>query len=140
MADRTYKSNSAAARALAKGLTILPDTWVMCRDMRHAWSVDEDFHVEPGQVEGRKIQRLRRMLVCMRCETRRIETYAKGRYGLDKIGQYYVYPVGDGGLSYQIQGVPRGVKPQSIVQQEQYRRAMEKIAGAEKGERETADR
>lgn len=132
---KRYTADAKAAKTLATGLTKLPDNWMACRDMRHAWSVEEEFHVEPSQVIGRKIQSIRRILVCMRCETRRIENYVAGRYGLDKVGQHYVYP-----NDYQIPGVPRGVKPQSIIQQEQYRRAMAKVAKAQPGQTERAER
>lgn len=132
---KRYSTDQAAARDLAKGLTKLPDNWVMCRDMRHAWSIEHDFFVEPSQVVGRKIESIRRELVCMRCGTMRIERYTKGKYGLDKVGQHYQYPD-----HYQIPGVPRGVKPQSIIQQEQYRRAMEKAANATVNDREASER
>ena len=132
---KSFTADQAAARTLATGLSKLPENWVMCRDMRHAWAVHEDFHVEPSQTVGRRIESVRRVLACMRCNTFRVEHYSKGRYGLDKTSQYYQYPE-----NYQMPGVPRGVKPQSIIQQEQYRRAMEKAANAEKGQSEGAER
>lgn len=122
MAKRRYAQDEQAAADLANALMDLPDDWVMCRDMRHAWHVLEDFHVVTTQ--ARHIQELGRTLICLRCNTLRVETYHAGRFGLDKVRQHYTYPE-----NYQIKGVPRGVKPQSIVQQEQYRRAMEKVAG-----------
>lgn len=121
MRSDTYASDTQAAADLANALTELPDNWVMCRDVRHAWSILEDFHVHLQQ--GKQIQELRRVLACVRCQTLRIEIYHVGRFGLDKVRQHYGYPD-----NYQIKGVPRGVKPQSIIQQEQYRRAMEKVA------------
>lgn len=123
---KRYTTDDRAAADLANALMELPDNWVMCRDMRHAWSVLEDFHVHIAQ--GQKIQELRRVLHCLRCQTLRIEIYHVGRYGLDKVRQHYTYPD-----NYQIKGVPRGVKPQSIVQQEQYRRSMERIANSSQG-------
>lgn len=136
MASRstTTASDARAAKALSEGLQRLPDNWIMCRDMRHAWSVEENFHVEPSQSVGRKLQAVRRVLVCMRCETRRVEHYLAGRYGLDKDSQHYIYPA-----DYQLPGVPRGVKPASIVQQEQYRRVMEAAANAAAGETDRAE-
>jgi hypothetical protein len=116
-----YTTDKKAAADLANALMELPDNWIMCRDMRHAWGIQEDFHVYTRQ--GKQIQELRRILSCLRCETLRHEIYHVGRYGLDKVRQGYSYPE-----HYQIKGVPRGNKPQSIVQQEQYRRAMEKVA------------
>lgn len=126
-----------AAKRLAEALTELPDTWVMCRDMLHAWAVENDFHVTPLVTVGRKsIIHISRELVCMRCNTIRKERYhLSARGGLEKVGQSYDYPE-----HYQIPGVPRGVKPSHIVRQETYRRAMEKVANAERGQRETAER
>lgn len=126
MASKEYK----AAKELAEALKVLPDNWVVCRDVRHAWSVLNDFHVVGTAAD------IQRELVCMRCETVRYETYLRQRNGtLEKTGQSYQYPGG-----YQIPGVPRGVKPSSIVQQEQYRRAMERVAGAARGEKDVAER
>ena len=123
---KKYQSDKKAAEDLANALQDLPDNWVMCRDMRHAWTVLDDFHVAVRQ--GSKIQEIRRTLLCLRCATSRREVYHQGTYGLDKVAQHYTYPD-----NYQIKGVPRGVKPQSIIQQEQWRRAMEKIASKAKG-------
>lgn len=122
---RRYQADAKAAKTLASALTTLPDNWVACRDMRHAWDVENDFHVVPMATEGKPTLRLQRDLICARCETTRHEYYIKGKFGLMKDGQSYSYPQG-----YQIIGVPRGVKPQEIVQQEQYRRSTEKVAKA----------
>jgi hypothetical protein len=129
-------SGRRAVAKLANGLKQLSDNYLMCRDVRHAWAVDKDFHVEPMATVGRRhVTAVRRELLCMRCPARRIEHYVSGKYGLDKVGQYYVYP-----SDYQIPGVPRGVKPQSIIQQEAYRRSLERAAGVAAGTRATADR
>ena len=137
MTERRYATDKDAVKTLQAGLKKLPEKWVMCRDMRHAWAVLNDFHV-PASTPGQKAVTLQiqRELVCMRCETVRYESYERTRDGrLDKVAQGYGYPEG-----YQIPGVPRGVKPQQIIQAEQYRRAMEKAAGAARGQRETAER
>lgn len=123
--NRRYASDQRAADRLATALMDLPDDWVMCRDMRHAWAVVEDFHVT--ERKGTRVQTIARILGCIRCATLRKETYVHNGYGLDKIGQGYQYPEG-----YQIKGVPRGVKPQAIIQEEQYRRSMEKLASLAK--------
>lgn len=124
MATKTSKkaySDQKKAAALANALMDLPDEWVMCRDMRHAWSVLNDFHVTAGK--GKVISEIKRELTCVRCKTDRVETYHHTSFGLEKVHQHYRYPE-----HYQMKGVPRGVKPQALVQDEQYRRAMEKIA------------
>lgn len=119
---RKYESDDDARARLADALTRLPENWVMCRDVRHAWSVEADFHVSLQR--GQAIQEIKRVLVCMRCGTKRHEVYVPTKYyGLDKIRSHYEYPV-----DYQIKGVPRGNKPQSLIQQESYRRTMLKIA------------
>lgn len=119
---KKYQSDETAAANLANALTQLPDAWVMCRDMRHAWEVLVDFHVTASK--GRTPHEVRRELICARCKTVRKEAYHPTRYhGLEKVSQHYAYPE-----DYQITGVPRGVKPSWIIQQEQYRRAMERIS------------
>lgn len=132
---RRYEYDKEAAALLAKNLKDLPDKWVVCRDVRHAWAVENDFHVIPQVTEGRKLKHIARDLVCMRCTTIRHETYIQSKTGLEKVGQSYSYPEG-----YQIPGVPRGVKPSHIVQAEQFRRAMQKVAHAAAGDRDTAER
>lgn len=128
---KKYETDERAAADLADALQHLPEQWVMCRDMRHAWRVMNDFHVTKS--DRRIAQEIRRELVCMRCETVRVEAYHQSRFGLEKVAQGYRYPE-----HYQIKGVPRGVKPQSIVQQEQFRRAMERIANSAKAEKKGA--
>lgn len=123
---KRYAKDQRAADALANALMDLPDDWVICRDMRHAWSVIDDFHVT--ERNGRHVRTIARTLGCMRCMTLRLETYVHNGYGLDKTSQHYKYPEG-----YQIKGVPRGVKPQAIIQEEQFRRSMERIASQAKG-------
>lgn len=120
---KRYQSDAKASAALANALTELPDEWVMCRDMKHAWKVINDFHVTTTYRHGARIQVISRTLGCMRCETERHENYLNTSTGLDKISQHYSYQDG-----YQLKGIPRGNKPQSIVQGEQYRRSMERIA------------
>jgi len=118
---RRYQRDAKAAAKLASAIVGISDAWLDCRDMRHAWKVHTDFHV--AAFKG--IQQITRVLVCIRCETRRKELYSHSGFGLDKTRQVYEYPQG-----YQIKGVPRGVKPKNIVQEEQYRRALEKLAGS----------
>ena len=65
-------TTAQAVDRFTQKLQEIPETWVMCRDMMHAWSVLNDFHVV-GR-EG-KVVFIRRELVCMRCETVRHEDY-----------------------------------------------------------------
>lgn len=126
MGNLTRYNNPKDAQILANALQDLPENWLICRDMRHAWEVSQDFHVV--KQTGTKVQHLRRTLSCLRCETLRNERYIISRYGVEKEGQSYTYPD-----QYQLEGIPRGVKPSSIVQAEQYRRAMEKVAASQRG-------
>lgn len=125
--SKHYESNEDARARLADALTMLPEAWVMCRDVRHAWVVEEDFHVI--WLTGQSVQEIKRVLVCMRCSSKRHEIYAPSRaFGLEKIRMHYEYPE-----NYQITGVPRGNKPQAMVQQEQYRRLMIKVSALQTG-------
>lgn len=128
---RKYSEDEQLAQDLANALTELPDNWIMCRDMRHAWKTHEDFHV--AQVSGSKVGEVRRILICMRCETLRIEKYHLATWGLEKYSQHYAYPD-----NYQIHGVPRGVKPSNIIQGEQYRRTMVRLTEAKRRSRKSA--
>lgn len=123
MTTTPIKLNKQEIKALDKfrdGLRDLPDNWVLCRDMRHAWEILNDFHVvaTPGGSSD-----IRRELVCVRCETVRRESFENNLYGLNKTSVAYIYPE-----KYMIHGVPRAVPLQAAVRQEQYRRAMERIA------------
>lgn len=132
----TYDKKATAH--LAASLKTLSDPFLVCRDVRHAWVVENNFHVTPSQQEGGRVRitHIARDLACMRCNTWRHEHYVMTKHdGLEKVGQSYEYPE-----AYQIPGVPRGVKPSTIISQEVYRRALEEAAHAQPGERETAER
>lgn len=124
-----YGTVEKVTARLVDALHELPDTWLMCRDVRHAWSVENDFHVTSQT--PKTIQEIRRSLVCLRCGVLRNEVYIPTRFGgLEKTHSSYVYPQG-----YQIRGVPRGVKPQALVQSEQYRRTLSKVAESQRADR-----
>ena len=119
---RLTKSKQRALDDFRNALHRLPDNWMVCRDMRHAWNVLNDFHVVTN---GDGSSDVRRELQCMRCETVRRESFENNLYGLSKTSTVYIYPE-----KYQIHGVPREVPLQGAVRQEQFRRAMEKVANA----------
>lgn len=131
MAKKKYESDEQLAGALAAKVQELPENWLMCRDVRHSWDVTEDFHVTKSK--GTKVQEIRRTLTCLRCGTLRLEVHHITSWGLEKVSQGYKYPHDENGMPYQLHGVPRGVKPSFIIQGEQYRRVMEKLAHAQKG-------
>lgn len=120
-------SDDQLAGLLTEALEVLPDNYLMCRDMRHAWDLEEDFYVDPNAKV--KHGSIRRRLRCLRCGMARVERFIQTKWGLEKIGQNYIDPEG---TPYRIHGVPRGVKPSIIVQGVQYRRSMEKVASAKK--------
>lgn len=125
----------AGEKLLKAGLKELPDEFFVCRDIRHKWDITQDYHEVPYSHAGRKLQALRRVLTCGRCGGTRVQHFLNGRYGLTKLSDVASRPPG-----YSIHGVPRGVKHTSIIQQESYRRAMERATGAPRGARATAER
>lgn len=120
-----------AKRAYAASLRRLRDEQLACRDMRHAWEVDQDFHVVPSQSAGRrKVLALRRIWSCSRnCGVTKVQNFDVINDVLHFVSSYLKYP-----RDYQIPGIPRGVRPSIIVQQEAYRRAMERVAGMSSAE------
>lgn len=129
------RADASAVKDFRDGLKKLPDAYIECRDMRHSWYVSHDFHVAPDSTEGGRVVLLDRVLSCTRCPKTRTQHFKQGRYGLEKLGETTWSP-----KDYRIPGIPRGVKTQIIVQQEAYRRAIEKATGAKKGQRATAER
>lgn len=125
----------AGEKLLKAGLKDLPDEFFVCRDVRHKWDISQDYHEVPYTHAGRKLQALRRVLTCDRCGGTRVQHFMNGRYGITKLTDTPSRPAG-----YSIHGVPRGVKQTAIIQQESYRRAMERATGAARGERATAER
>lgn len=128
-------TKAAAARSFARRLQSLPDAYIECRDMRHSYVITHDFHAVPGTIEGAKVVLLDRVLGCTRCPKTRVQHFKQGRYSLEKLGETVSTP-----KDYSIPGIPRGVKTQIIVQQEAYRRAMEKATGAKPGDKATPER
>jgi hypothetical protein len=110
----------------------------VCRDVRHAWAVENDYHVykQYQEAKGSRSMYVARDLVCMRCTTVRHEIYlATKRNGLERVSTSYAYPPG-----FLIQGIPAGSSAQSILAQIRYREAMEAVAHASKSDRERGDR
>jgi hypothetical protein len=135
----TQKELDEAQKRIASGLRDLPAQYVQCRGMLHAWEVLNDFRITGAQNQ-RGPRFLRRDLTCMRgCGTVRHDTFllrfvAGEPMISEKLHASYTYPE-----DYQIPGIPRGVKRQVIVYQEQFRRAMEAAGGVLPGEREVSD-
>lgn len=131
------KTGPKSSPTVQARITALSDSFLDCRDpgLRHAWMRQDDFHVIQMSTVGKKIAALGRNEVCGRCNTVKRERFIVTKGGIEKVGQSYDYPQG-----YTLPGIPRGVTPSTIVLQEAYRRAMERVANAEKGQRDRADR
>lgn len=109
-----------------------------CRDMRHAWAIENDYHVykQYQEAKGSRSMYVARDLVCMRCTTIRHEIYlATKTRGLERVSTSYAYPAG-----FLMDGIPSGASSQSILAQIRYREAMEAVAHASKSDRERGDR
>lgn len=119
----------AAQERVAEGLRKLPEAYIECRGMLHAWRVLNDFRILNSTIEGGP-RFLRRDLECIReCGVVRHDTFllrfVKGEPQIsEKVRSHYTYP-----QDYQMSDVPRGIKRQVVVYNEQFRRAMSKAAG-----------
>lgn len=119
-------TKTEAEELVQKHLDKLDEKHLVCRDLRHAWDVHEDFHTE-HRSGGAVIMRT---LLCLRCATFRFEHYTNNRWGIDKLYNSYKYPEG-----YQLNGMPKAVSIQKAVRSNQYKRTMDKIAAAQRRSR-----
>lgn len=99
----------------------MSDNVLMCRDLRHAWSIETGYYSVTIEGGARGAKYLERRLACMRCDTHRVELVRVHKNRIEKIGSpYYVYPEG-----YQVKGAKRSDDVQGKVRWEQVRRVME---------------
>ena len=106
--------NKDQKSTLKTALKSLPDNFLDCRDMRHAWTVTQDYFLAEDD------NRIIRELACTRCGTFRRDSFRATRDGrLVRFGTSYTYPD-----TYQLTGVAHGVKPQEVVRGEIYRRTL----------------
>jgi hypothetical protein len=106
---------------LQKTLKDVPEEFLECRDLRHKWSVVDDFHVVEEAAEGRYVQR---RMHCIRCTTIKTEKYLlkMDRWGitrLESIGTGYAYPE-----HYAIPEMARADRAREILRGEQFRRSL----------------
>lgn len=133
MTNVRYVNDAAIRKTLAGALQTLPDEYLICRGQRHRFNLEEDFHVPTSATlvgrQARAAGDIERHFRCERCEVLRIERYQRVPDGLVPMGGalYREYPDG-----YQLVGlgIPRGVKPSGVVQSEEFRRSMSKVAKA----------
>lgn len=120
----TLKDQQRAA--LRQRLREQSDEHLACRDLRHAWEVTTPFYaVTPEEDSYVRSARIVRDLVCRRCGTIRRDSFHATKHGLEKFGTSYGYPDG-----YQMDGMVRGVKPQALIREEEYRRVLARKAQA----------
>lgn len=106
----------AAARAeLAQRLRQLPDGFVTCRDLQHAWDKPDGFILETYRGRDRIVRRM----TCARCGTGRLDYHKIENAGLVKTRSVYTYPEG-----FLLPKSPPGTKPLSVVRAESLRRAL----------------
>lgn len=106
----------AARSELARRLRTLPNDFVACRDIQHAWDAADGFFLE--EVRGGR-QRIVRRLSCTRCGTMRLDHHRIVDGGLQKTRSVYTYPEG-----FLLPKLPPGTKPLSVVRAESLRRAL----------------
>jgi len=108
----------------------LPEAFLQCRGLRHAWRVDQDFYVHQDH-KATKLLTIARDLTCMRCEAvQRREIFIQRKWGLEKVANRYTYAP-----EYALHGAPRGVKPSLLVYEVQYHRQMQRIAAQQRSSR-----
>lgn len=114
--------------SLRRALRDVPSEYLFCRDLRHAWEVEADYHVSTVATKYEVI----RVLRCSRCGCLRQDAFQPSRgEGLVRVACRYSYPA-----DYLLTGknVPRGNKPVSVIRAEQYRRVLTSLATEKNGE------
>jgi hypothetical protein len=86
---------------------------LQCRDLHHAWKWENDFIPQKG--EGRKFVSVTRILLCIRCGTRRYDEYTLPDMQTLKTSYEYV----DG---YQMHNTKKGRIRVAEIRHEIYRR------------------
>lgn len=115
--DPTSKNIDEVENAIEE----LPASYILCRDIRHSWEIGEDFHLHPDAREP-KVTFVARSLKCIRCGTERVTVYRQGRYRIERERTYYRYAEG-----YELHNLPTGVRPNQLIEDVQYRRAMKRL-------------
>ena len=109
-------------KLLLERLDSLPQEYILCRDLRHIWKVDQDLHLD-GQISGR--QRVERSLTCARCGTIKTEHYVlqtsmTGIQRLTSVGYHYNYPP-----EYAIPEMARADAPREILRAVRFNKGAE---------------
>jgi len=88
-----------AERMVAGALHQLPEEFLACRDLRHAWKVQDNFHESDNGMTTRTLK-------CVSCETVRTDVYSVLKTPgmvprMEKVSTSYAYPKG-----YQMRQAP----------------------------------
>jgi hypothetical protein len=94
-----------------------PANYLSCKDIRHRWTLVEDFHRQPG---GRVV----RILECDRCGTVRTDNYAMlAGKRLARAGASYAYPE-----NFSVRGLPQAENLSEVLRYEAYMRSLAQTA------------
>lgn len=126
--DRNTRAIRKATNTFLSALRDKPLEEVVCRGVKHAWTVYNEPRVIENPETRRDLPIMRIDLICERggqAHPIRHETFVVKRIPgtsneykvLERLDASYTYPHG-----YQIPGIPRGVKPSTIIWQEFVRR------------------
>ena len=116
-----------AEQLVAGDLSNLSDKFLFCRDLRHNWHVESNFHDAGFEVEGDGVtQAVERISVCRNCGTRRTDvSVVVERPNLaprmEKLSTAYKYPKGY--LMHRGQ-IPRDIGVSQLVRYETLRRVL----------------
>ena len=118
--SRAYKQAVAALRGM-------PQAYLVCRDLKHAWDYEVSFYKTAFKGRTEKGRRFaifaRRELKCIRCDARRNEVFAINKREIAKVSSHYNYPEG-----YLLHGVAELKDIIGLVRLEQIQRELGNIA------------
>ena len=98
----------------------MPEAFLMCRDFRHAWMTEVPYYKVRLEGGVRGALYVERVIVCMRCECRRIELSRVFASRIEKLATHYKRPKG-----YDVRGKPKGVRVVDLVRFNDIQRALD---------------
>ena len=116
-----------AEQLVAGDLSQLSERFLTCRDLRHSWHVESNFHDAGFEIEGNNVtQAVERIIVCRNCGTRRTDISAVVQKPhsvprIEKVSTTYKYPKGYLMSRGQI---PRDIGVSQLVRYETLRRVL----------------
>ena len=118
-AGRTRQEEEANLASLTAQVHELPDDFLECRDLRHAWKITRDYELVHDIVGGPRGARYAdRVATCLRCEAMRVELYRVWPDRLERLGPpRYSRPKG-----YDLKGKKQGYDVIGLVRKEQFDR------------------